>query len=218
VDGAFHVKHQLQPPEAFLRRAAAIGVDLSPEAGRELLRFADLLLEEALPRGFVSAADAPRLLERHVLDCLRAARALEPTDRSLVDLGSGAGLPGLVLALARPGIDVRLVEPRGRRAAFLELALERLRVRNARVTVSSAEELGRLVASGAEPPADLCTARALAPLERCASLAHPILRPGGRLVWFAGARWSKGRLPPGARVLDARGLESGGPLVIMARR
>ncbi|HXF36967.1 MAG TPA: 16S rRNA (guanine(527)-N(7))-methyltransferase RsmG [Actinomycetota bacterium] len=199
-------------------RAAAMGLDLPPQAARDLIRFEELLRGEALPRGFVSASDAPRLLERHILDSLRAVRAVEPEDRSSVDLGSGAGLPGLVLALALPGLDVRLVEPMRRRAGFLELVVERLGIRNARVLVGRAEDLGRLVAAGAEPAADLCTARALGPLERCAALARPILRPGGRLVWFAGAGWSAGALPAGARVLVPGGLESGGPLVIMARQ
>lgn len=204
--------------EGLVRRAAELGAEIDPRAATDLLAFEALLLERAVPAGLVSATDAGRIRERHILDCLRALAGLRPDDTEVVDLGSGAGLPGLVVAIARPALRLRLVEPRRRRAAFLELALERVAVANASVIPTRAEEVGLLVARGLEPPADACLARALAPLDRCAVLARPILGPDGRLIWYAGRAWRSRARPPGAEVLPPVGLESAGPLVIMGRQ
>jgi 16S rRNA (guanine527-N7)-methyltransferase len=203
------VKHE--DPSPVVDAGAALGVPLSVEEARRLLEFEGLLLERAVPAGLVAEADVPRLRERHVLDCLRAALAVGPTDRTAYDLGSGAGLPGIVVAVVRPTLAVTLVETRRRRAAFLELAVERLRLGNAAVAFGRVEEL--------EDAADLCFARALAPLPQVWALARPLLHPGGRLVYFAGK--STGPFDaPGARSVDIRTtpvLERAGPLVIIAR-
>lgn len=203
------MKHGEDPSE--LRRTAAdLGVALSPSQAGALLELEALLLERAVPAGMVASADAPRLRERHVLDCLRAGAVVERTDRDAYDLGSGAGLPGLVLAVGLPGLRVTLVETRRRRVAFLELAIERLGLTNASVVACRIEDL--------HDPVDLCFARALGPPAEAWRLAEPLLRPEGRLVYFAG----QSRTPtdvPGARTvtLSTAVLERSGPLVIMAR-
>ncbi|HXF74104.1 MAG TPA: 16S rRNA (guanine(527)-N(7))-methyltransferase RsmG [Actinomycetota bacterium] len=197
-----------------VRQAEELGIVIDDARAEQLLAFERLLLERAIPLGAVAAGDAPRLRERHVLDSLRAARALSTGDRIAVDLGTGAGLPGLVLAIARPDVRFTLLEPRQRRAAFVELAVERLGLRNVRVLARRAEELSALVGRGVEPPADLALARALGSLERCLRLARGLLGPGGRLVWFAG-KMRVGPLPPAAEVIETPELESAGPLVIM---
>ncbi|HEU4355786.1 MAG TPA: RsmG family class I SAM-dependent methyltransferase [Actinomycetota bacterium] len=173
--------------------------------------FEDLLRERAIPAGLIAEADAGRVRTRHVLDCLRAAVAVGDWDRDAYDLGSGAGLPGMVVAIARPMLSVGLVESRARRAAFLELAIERLGLANAHVLHGRIEDL-------VEPVA-VCFARALASLPRAWELAEPRLRPGGRLVFFAGRQ---ALIPErlAGRTLEvgpAPVLERGGPLVIMAR-
>lgn len=200
-----------------VRQAEALGVAIDEGRAEALLAYERLLVERAVPLGAVSAADAGRLRERHVLDSLRAVRALERRDRAAVDIGTGAGLPGIVLAVAKPEVRFTLLEPRQRRVAFVELAVERLGLRNARVLAVRGEEYGALVEAGREAPAGVAFARALGSLERCWSLAQRILAPGGRLVWFAGGRSAK-PLPPGARVMVSPELESAGPLVIMGQQ
>jgi 16S rRNA (guanine527-N7)-methyltransferase len=179
--------------------------------------FEALLLEGAPRLGLVASGDLERLRPRHIEDSLRAARYVLPTDRLAYDLGSGAGLPGIVLAVAVPTCRFVLVESRSKRAGFLELVLARLELSNAEVSHGRAEELST--------PADLITARAFAPLEKAWSVAHPLLRRGGRLVFFAGKGEDASRAArltdpePAANVeIDVeKGLAKQGPLVIMAR-
>jgi 16S rRNA (guanine527-N7)-methyltransferase len=194
-----------------LRTAAArLGIPLSEGATRQLLSFETLLLEKAIPLGFVARSDRGRIRDRHILDSLRAAAEVREADRLALDLGSGAGLPGVVLAIAVPELRVGLVESQRRRVAFLELAVERLELGNADVLARRAEDL--------EPgSADLCTARAFAPPDRAWRVAEPLLAPGGRLVFFAGGGVQQA--PAHASILSTRAapLESAGPLVIMGR-
>lgn len=191
--------------------AGRLGVDLPPGRAEALLRFEALLRDSAAPYGLVATGDVARIRERHLLDCLRAAAVVEARDTTAFDLGSGAGLPGIVVAIAVPQLVVTLVESRRRRVAFLELAIQELHLGNAIVVQGRIEHV-----SG---QADLAFARALAPLPESWALGRPLLRPGGRLVYFAGER---SQIPevPGASRVEVRSptvLESGGPLVIMAR-
>ena len=214
-----------EPPQAavsretsrdeLLRRASALGVDLDEERADRLLRFEGLLRERAIPIGAVAASDAGRIRERHTLDCLRAAPYVQGAALAY-DLGSGAGLPGVVVAVATPSARMILTERRANRAAFLELAVEELGLPNAEVFAGPVQELSE--------PADACLARAFAPLERSWATAGRILRPGGRLVYFGGRELTEPGsigVPDGARleaVLRTPVLESAGPLVIMARQ
>lgn len=196
-------------------RAAQIGVALDARQLEQLERYEHLLRDRALPLGLVAEADGARLQERHVLDCLRAAALVEESDRLAYDLGSGAGLPGVVVAIARPQVHVRLVEAQRRRAAFLELVVETLAAPNLSVEAGRAETT--------REPADVCFARALAPLEQAWRLAYPRLRDGGRLVYFAGEGWRRPAAPlsgashMSASVRSESLLESCGPLIIMTR-
>ena len=208
----FHVKHGESRRELLRASSSAIGVELEPSGLDALLTFEGLLREKAVPYGIVSTSDHARLLERHILDSLRAAEAVGPVDRTALDLGSGAGLPGVVVAAAMPPLEVTLVESQRRRVAFLEVVSERLALPNLRISAARVEEL---------PPGtsvDLCFARAFAPPDRAWRVAEPLLAAGGRLVYFAGED-AVVQAPPGARIearLHSR-LEVGGPLVIMAR-
>ncbi|MGH2545656.1 MAG: 16S rRNA (guanine(527)-N(7))-methyltransferase RsmG [Actinomycetota bacterium] len=187
------------------------------EAPPCLASYVELLRDRAIALGLVADSDHDLLWERHIEDCLRATAAFRPEDRVAYDLGSGAGLPGIVLACALPDRRFRLVEPRRRAAAFLELAVERLRLENVEVLITRAEEL--------DEPADVVTARAFAPLDRSWAAAWRLLRPGGRLVHFSGegmpdpaahARTIASPEPPAEVELIER-VDSGAPLVIMAR-
>lgn len=204
----FHVKH-----EGLTSASAALGVDLTPQQADRLETFEGLLADRAVSLGLIGEADLPRLRERHVLDCLRAAAVVVASDRSAVDLGSGAGLPGIVVAIACPSLAVTLVESRRGRAAFLELATERLELANATVEPSRVEAV-----SGSF---DLCFARAFADLRTSWRLAERLLHPNGRLVYFGGSTFDPSHIvPEGMDVLILPGpsVASAGPLVIMSRQ
>jgi 16S rRNA (guanine527-N7)-methyltransferase len=115
------------------------------------------------------------------------AELIQP-DASVVDVGSGAGLPGIVLAVARPDLTVALVEPLERRTVFLAEAVDQLGLR-ARVSVirGRAEELVRGPLAGRLPAADVVTARAVAPMDRLAAWCLPLAAVGGRLLALKGA-------------------------------
>jgi 16S rRNA (guanine527-N7)-methyltransferase len=195
--------------------AAALGVNLDETAEAGLLRYLEFLHDRAIPLGLVAASDARRLYERHLLDCLRACLEFTPGDRHALDLGSGAGLPGLVLATALPSTSFVLVDSRRRAAGFLELGVERLGLENVEVRMAPAGDLNVAV--------DVVTARAFGPIDRSWAAAWPLLRPGGRLIYFAGrrlqnpARMARSPEPP-AEVRTAAVIASWPPLVIMSRR
>ena len=182
------------------------------EAQRDALReFEALLRKTAVPRRMVSASDADRLHERHVLDSLRGLAWLEDAVRAC-DLGSGAGLPGIPIAIAQPGLEVTLSEPRLQRVAFLELVVERLGLGNVVVHPGSAQELpsGRF---------DACLARGFADAAGTWDVARPLLVPTGRLLYWAGISFGPGDVPEDVRVQVADApLESGGPIAIMTRQ
>lgn len=152
---------------------------LSPDVEARLRAYAALLARWTQRINLVSRGDEGQIWERHVLDSLRL-RPLIPagTDRA-IDLGSGAGLPGLVLAVAT-GIPFALVESDRRKAAFLGEAQ--------RVTGAPVELHCTRIEQAALAPAPLVTARALAPLDALLGLAAPLLRPGGTALFPKGAR------------------------------
>lgn len=134
--------------------------------------------------GLLGPREVPRLWTRHVLNCA-ALTDLVPSPATLVDLGSGAGLPGIVLALLLPGVQVTLLERMERRAKFLTQCVAELRLGNATVLRASAEEVAGRVG------ADVVTARAVAPLDRLAGLAAGLVRPGGLILAIKGATADK---------------------------
>ncbi len=152
---------------------------ISLEAFERLKAYVALAQRWTKSINLVSQRDHELIWSRHVLDSLRLLPLLPKGAANGVDLGSGAGFPGLVLAIAS-GVSFDLVEADRRKAAFL---VEAQRVTGAPVTVHCAriEEL-RL------PLAPLVTARALAPLTRLLSYAHPLLLPGGTALFLKGAR------------------------------
>ena len=189
-------------------------VDSLPASDRQRLSaFRDLLADRAVPLGMVAAADLPRLWERHVLDSVRGVSCVPTRAETVADIGSGAGLPGVPIAVCRPDLKIDLVEPASRRAGFLELVVENLGLRNVKVIVDRAERLDLGV--------DLCLARAVASPGRTWRLAQGLLAPRGRLLLWAGRSW----LAAAASELDRRevpwkicappGFSWEGPLVIM---
>ena len=143
-------------------------------------RYAELLATDGVVRGLIGPREAPRLWDRHLLNCAVIGEII-PVEASVVDVGSGAGLPGIVLALARPDLAVTLVEPLARRVGFLAEAVAALDLTDqVRTWHGRAEDYPG-------PPADIVTARAVAPLDRLAAWCLPLVRTGGRLLAVKGA-------------------------------
>ncbi|MGH3275708.1 MAG: 16S rRNA (guanine(527)-N(7))-methyltransferase RsmG [Streptosporangiaceae bacterium] len=147
------------------------------------VRYATLLAGPGVERGLIGPAEAARIWDRHLLNCAVVAD-LVPDHCVLADLGSGAGLPGIVLALLRPDCDVLLVESMARRADFLSECVTALGLGRVRVVCGRAEDLA------AEIAADVVTARAVAPLGKLARWAVGLCRPGGTVLAIKGARAS----------------------------
>jgi 16S rRNA (guanine527-N7)-methyltransferase len=143
-------------------------------------RYAGLLVGPASEHGLIGPRETARLWDRHLMNCAAVAE-LVPHPCSMIDLGSGAGLPGVVLAMLLPDSDIVLLEPMARRAAFLEECVRVLGLGNAVVRCARAEEVaGQL-------EADVVTARAVAPMKRLAGLALGLVRPGGVVLAIKGA-------------------------------
>jgi len=143
------------------------------------IEFAHMLATEGVTRGLIGPRETSRLWDRHLLNCAVVAELL-PDRGELVDIGSGAGLPGVVLAMLRPGMRVILLEPLLRRSVFLEECLSQLDLPNATVVRARAEEMAGVI------KADVATARAVAPLDRLAGWAAGLLRPGGQILAIKG--------------------------------
>ncbi|HEX5597375.1 MAG TPA: 16S rRNA (guanine(527)-N(7))-methyltransferase RsmG [Micromonosporaceae bacterium] len=149
--------------------------------------YAKLLVTDGVVRGLIGPREAPRIWARHLLNCA-AVVELIPPKATLTDVGSGAGLPGLVLAVARPDLAVTLVEPLARRATFLSEVVAKLDLEGSVTVVRArAEELVGPAAVGDVPLADIVTARAVAPLDRLAGWCLPLAAVGGRLLALKGA-------------------------------
>jgi 16S rRNA (guanine527-N7)-methyltransferase len=159
------------PPEAVSVFGAAL------PAAQHYVR---MLAGPGVAWGLLGPREVPRLWTRHVLNCA-ALTDLVPSPAALVDLGSGAGLPGIVLALLLPDVQVTLLERMERRAKFLTQCVAELNLGNTRVLRASAEEVAGQVG------ADVVTARAVAPLDRLAGLAAGLVRPGGLILAIKGA-------------------------------
>jgi|HigsolmetaAR206D_1030411.scaffolds.fasta_scaffold00447_5 Predicted S-adenosylmethionine-dependent methyltransferase involved in bacterial cell division len=188
--------------------------------------YAELLAGPGVVRGLIGPRETPRIWDRHLLNCAALAELI-PTGSSVVDVGSGAGLPGIVLAIARPDLSVTLVEPLARRAAFLvevvgllgldgtvrvlRARAEEIEAHRRRAARGGARVRGRSTRPGPvrrpatedgphgheladvddlaelSIPAEIVTARAVAPLDRLAAWCLPLAVPGGRLLAVKGA-------------------------------
>jgi 16S rRNA (guanine527-N7)-methyltransferase len=143
-----------------------------------LRRFADNLGEHGEERGLIGPLEPPRLWSRHILNSAIMAPLLRP---GLVgDIGTGAGLPGLVLAIIRPDVDFLLIEPMERRVAWLDEQARALELHNVTVLRARAEDV-RL-----ERRLDQVTARAVSALRTLLPLTAPLVRDGGELVLMKG--------------------------------
>lgn len=143
-------------------------------------RYAELLATAGVQRGLIGPREAPRLWDRHLANCA-VLEDLMPRGASVCDVGSGAGLPGVVLALVRPDLQVALLEPLLRRTTFLEEVVADLGLANVEVLRGRAEEL-----HGART-FDVVTSRAVAPLDRLLGWSMPLVAGAGAMVAMKGS-------------------------------
>jgi 16S rRNA (guanine527-N7)-methyltransferase len=166
------------------------------------VRYAGLLAGPGVERGLLGPGEAARIWDRHLLNCAVVADLI-PVPCSVVDLGSGAGLPGIVLAMLLPGAQLTLLEPMARRVAFLAECVTELGLVNVTVSRGRAEDMAGQLA------ADVVIARAVAPMDKLASMAAGLARPGGLVLAIkgAGAAEELGRAQPVLRMLGAQDVE-----------
>lgn len=145
-----------------------------PERLVEIAAYAHFLTTAGIERGLIGPREGERIWERHIFNCLPVTQLL-PQGASLFDIGSGAGLPGIVIALARPDLSVTLIEPLERRVAFLNEAVEGLNI-----------EVIRGRAQDVKKSADFVTARAVAPLEKLKKMSWHMVKTGGSLLAMKG--------------------------------
>jgi 16S rRNA (guanine527-N7)-methyltransferase len=145
------------------------------------VRYAELLATDGIVRGLIGPREAPRLWDRHLLNCAVLAERI-PDGVTVADVGSGAGLPGIVLGVVRPDLRIVLIEPLSRRTVFLDEVVDGLGLDRVTVLRGRAEELAADLDA-----VDVVTARALAPLDRLATWCLPLLVPGGRVLAMKGS-------------------------------
>lgn len=187
--------------------AAPPPVDRAPEPPAEAVdvfgdrlplarRYADLLATTGISHGLLGPREASRLWERHLVNCAVMA-PLVPEGVAVADIGSGAGLPGLVLAIARPDLSVHLVEPLHRRTTWLERTIAELDLTDVVVHRARAQET--------ELTVPVVTARAVASLDKLVDWSFPLLDAGGRLLALKGEAAAQ-ELEDAAEMLDRRGV------------
>lgn len=135
-------------------------------------------------RGFIGPREVSRLWERHILNCAVVAEAIPSNARRVADVGSGAGLPGIPLAIARPELEITLIEPLLKRSTYLREIVEELGLSNVTVVRGRAEEKNVRAAVGRF---DVVTSRAVAPLGKLARWCMPLVRVNGAMIALKGA-------------------------------
>ena len=160
----------------------------------------DSLATVAAERGFIGPKEVDRLWERHILNCAVAAEAFDE-GASVADVGSGAGLPGIPLAIARPDLQLTLIEPLLKRSTYLKEVTAQLGLDNVTVVRGRAEEQKR-------GQFDAVTARAVAPLGKLAGWSLPLVRHGGAMVAMKGASVSEELERDEAQIRKAGGVDA----------
>ncbi len=173
----FHVKHVDVPaPPPAAAKLFGDGLELA-------LRYAQILAGAGVERGLIGPREADRLWDRHLLNSVALTELLDPGDQ-IADIGSGAGLPGIPLAVARPDLRVTLIEPLLRRSDFLREVIDDLDmditvVRGRAEEQTVRQQVGEM---------DAVVSRAVASLDKLTKWSMPLLRPGGRMLAMKGER------------------------------
>ena len=165
---------------------ATVPLDPSEVFGSRLplaQKYHDSLATDGSTRGFIGPREVPRLWERHLINCAVVGEVM-PEGATLIDVGSGAGLPGIPLAIARPDLTITLIEPLLKRSTYLNEVVGLLGLDNVTVIRGRAEE-GPV--KKAVKGADIVTSRAVAPLGKLAKWSLPLVRKGGEMIALKGS-------------------------------
>lgn len=165
---------------AEIEKEPAVAAELAGEHIHTLRKFTQDLATRGEELGLIGPSEAARIWTRHVLNCALVAPLLKKG--SLADIGSGAGLPGLVIAILRPDIHCTLIEPMDRRVQWLNEQVDRLGLENVSVRRARAEDI-----QGHET-FDTVTARAVSALKKLIPMSVPLVNPNGQLVFMKGER------------------------------
>ena len=174
-----------------------------PTRKAEIEQYAQFLIGPGIERGLIGPREGERIWERHIFNCLPVTKLI-PEGSIVFDIGSGAGLPGLVIALARPDLKLFLIEPLQRRVDFLKEAVELLGIENVEVIRGKSESVKK--------SANYVTARAVAPLEKLKKITSHMIKPGGALLAMKGeSAAEEAKTVLGAEVIEVNlpGLELG---------
>jgi 16S rRNA (guanine527-N7)-methyltransferase len=196
-DETFHVKHS--HPDAIGEPSEAVRAVIFGPRMDTARRYADLLAGAGVERGLLGPHEAGRLWERHLLNSAAVGELVEPGER-VIDIGSGAGLPGIPLAIARPDLEVVLLEPLLRRSEFLTEVVAELGLA-VEVVRGRAEDPWVREHYGAR---DVAVSRAVAALDKLTKWSMPLLRPDGLMIAIKGER-APGELEAHRRVMAASG-------------
>ena len=149
-----------------------------PKRSGEALTYANLLATTAIERGLIGPKEAERIWDRHIENCVPITTLLPDTQATLADVGSGAGLPGIVIALAKPELKITLIEPLQRRCEFLFEVIDQLKLTNVEVVRAKSENV--------KGSFNYVVARAVAPLPRLIQTTWHLVAPGGSLLAMKG--------------------------------
>ena len=190
-------------PSRLAESAAALGVALAESQAQQLERLAALLAEGARAFNLTAVTDPPEIEQKHLLDSLSVLVALPANTRRLIDVGTGAGFPGIPLKIARPEVEVTLLEATGKKVVWLNETILALGLRGVSAVAGRAEEVGH------DPQHreryDVSVARAVAPLGVLCELCLPFVKVGGRFIAQKSATGAEAEGPAAARALELVG-------------
>lgn len=177
-----------EPTPEFRSACLQHGVELDPGHLRQLTAYLDCMLETGLHTNLSAIRGGDEAWMRHVFDALTLLPFLAPA-QGVIDIGTGAGIPGMVLAICRPDLSFTLLDAAGKKCRFLREVVDHLELSNVTVLHARAEDIGR------DPElrerADLVLARAVSELAVLLEFCMPLVKPGGRFLAMKGERYAK---------------------------
>ena len=156
------------------------GIELNNAQLEQFSKFANLLLETNKITNLTAIRDIDGIYTKHFLDSLTLLKALPNETKKIVDIGSGAGFPGLPIALARPDIEVTMIESIGKKTSFIQKSIETLHIKNAKVIKDRAENLSRN--NNFKEKFDVVTARAVTVLSELIKICVPFIHKNGSFI------------------------------------